>query len=103
MPHDDTTHLLHFMMLRFLRHFQGRLYGVGSLFYIVRIDDHGAEQFLRCAGKLAENENTVVLITRSNKFLCDEIHSVMKGTYHAEVGRSVKWHDLFVAMMFFQK
>src|SRR6204780_2138018 len=56
---------------------------------VVRIDNDGVIQFPRCPCKPAKNPYTSLILTRSDVFLSDQIHPVMKRRDHAQMGNAV--------------
>ena len=57
---------------------------------VVGVDDEGVLQLLRGAGQLAQHEHAVLVVTRRDELLRDEVHAVVQRADDAEVGELVE-------------
>src|ERR1035441_883263 len=56
---------------------------------VIGIDDDGVVQLTRSSGEAAEDEYATLIVPRSDEFLCHQIHSIVQGGDHAEMGGAV--------------
>ena len=62
--------------------------GGRALVGIVRTDDQGFRQFSRGARKLREDQHASLIVAGRDKFLGDQVHTVMQAADEAQIGRT---------------
>src|SRR5690349_7227439 len=77
--------------------------GAGQLLDVIRIHEQGIGELQSGSGEGAEDQDAVIIITRSDKLLGDEIHSVVQGSNHAQRSGAIEARDFLVRMMALEK
>src|SRR5271157_978360 len=78
---------------------QGLVDGIGELLDVIGIDEQSVGEFVRGSGKRTEDQGTLFILTGSNEFLGNEIHSVVKRRDQANRGSPVEAGDLLMGVV----
>src|ERR1700733_3485229 len=70
---------------------------------IIGIDQERIRQFAGRAREATEDEDSLLIMTRRQKFLRHQIHAVVQGGDQAKIRNPVKTLDFLVAMLAFQE
>src|SRR5215469_6777267 len=77
--------------------------GIRSTLDVIGIDEHRVQQLTSGTSKPAENENSLFVVTRGDKFLGHQIHAVMQGRDDAEISSAIVADNFVVVHMPLQK
>src|SRR5579864_3617428 len=76
---------------------------VSGAFDVIRIDEHRIEQLTSCASEPAKNQNSLLVMARSDKFLGNQVHAIVQSRNHADVCGPIIAQNLAMTEMPFQK
>ena len=99
---DVVPHAPHALGLFLLGHLEGAMDGLGNLLHVVGIDQQGVGKLVGSAGESAEDQDALFVVAGGDKFLGDQIHSVVQRGDHAHGGGAVVASDLLVRVMPFR-
>src|SRR5258708_35374146 len=73
--------------------------GAGQLLDVVRIDEQSIGELQRRAREGAKDEDALIILTRSDKLLGDEIHAVVERSDHTERSGAIEARNLLVGVV----
>src|SRR5712691_828525 len=91
-PHHSRSPLLR-------GHGHRRSYGIGHAVDVVRVDEQGIAELGGGAGELAQDQGSVIVVADGDELLGHEVHPVMQGGDHAEVGVAIERPDVPMLVM----
>src|SRR5713226_10102759 len=91
-PHHSRSPLLR-------GHGHRRSYGIGHAVDVVRVDEQRIAELGGGTGELAQDQDSVIVVADGDELLGHEVHPVMQGGDHAEVGVAIERPDVPMLVM----
>ena len=82
---NHTTHPAHSVRLLKRRHVERRSECPRDLIGVVRIHDQGVSEFVRRAGKRAQYQHTLLIVSRRHELLAHQVHPVVQAADITEI------------------